>query len=117
MNRGILLMRSLVFPHLRNKNYSTLPKEAIIYLDKQTIVCWHPEQHFPYECSKPLSEKKESKSVLRIGKKEIHDAFEAKTVEKIADELALLTQTTKHRWFPRSRDKKAKKTLRERKYL
>lgn len=110
------MMRSLI-SNFRSQNYSTLPKEAIIYLDKETIVCWHPEQPFPYKYSRPLPKERIPKTMLQIGRQEINEAYELKTEQQIADELAQLTQTTKHRWFPRSRDKKAKKTPRERKYM
>ena len=116
MNRGFSLMRSLVSSNPHSRNFSTLPPEVIIHLDKQTIVCWHPEQPFPYEFSKPLPEKKEP-SVLNVGQKEIDEMFRELKPAAIADELAKLTQTTKHRWFPRSRDRKAKKTKPDREYL
>lgn len=110
-------MRSLVASNLRVKNYSTLPPEVIIHLDKNTIVCWHPEQPFPYECTKPLPEKKEPATALKVGHKEFSQVFRQSTPAAIAEELAKLTQTTKHRWFPRSRDKRAKKTKPDREYL
>lgn len=117
MNRGITMMRSLIFSNLRSRNCSTLPKEAIIYLNRETIVCWHPEQPFPYKYSKPLPKEIVPKSMLQIGKQEVIEAYDRKPRFQIADELAQLTQTTKHRWFPRARNKKAKKTPRERKYM
>ena len=117
MNRGFCLIRQLVSFNLRVKNYSTLPPEVVIHLDKDTIVCWHPEQPFPYECSKPLPERKESNAVLKVGFEEVNEMFRQTTPQAIAEELAKITQTTKHRWFPRSRDKRAKKTNPDRKYL
>lgn len=46
-----------------------------------------------------------------------HRAFKDKKPEIARQELMNLTSTTKHRWFPRSRDKRAKNTPMDRPYL
>ncbi|EFN89980.1 28S ribosomal protein S32, mitochondrial [Harpegnathos saltator] len=82
------------------------------------VVCWHPEKQFPYKYSLPLSEVvHEDNSVLRIGDKDVAEMFKKKKEFMVIDELTKLTYTTKHRWFPRSRDKKAKNTEPDRPYL
>ncbi|XP_046629819.1 39S ribosomal protein L42, mitochondrial [Neodiprion virginianus] len=111
----LLALRSLRCPKL---NYSTMPSEAVVIADDGTIVCWHPEQHFPYQYTKPLpAEKIEENSVLSNRAKEAMDVFRKKHPEVVREELTKITFTTKHRWYPRARDKKAKKTPMDREYL
>nr|CAH7722506.1 unnamed protein product [Callosobruchus chinensis] len=81
--------------------------------DGSTIVAWHPKDDFPYECTRPLPEPVvvESTSVLKTNMTpELMSVFNKKTPEQARQELMDITFTTKHRWFPRARDKKAKKT-------
>lgn len=88
--------------------------------DGSTLVAWHPKQDFPYECTKPLPEAKadESPSVLKTQlTPELMSVFNRKTPEQARAELMSITHTTKHRWFGRARDKKAKKTPMDREYL
>ncbi len=105
------------------RNISTYPEdskdEIAMTDDGRVIVCWHPEKVFPYECSKPLpAEKPESPSLFKLeNKEEVYKIFKNKNEVEIRDELQRLTYTTMHRWFPRSRDKKAKKTPMNRPYL
>jgi large subunit ribosomal protein L42 len=118
MNRGLRLFKKL-YKHHFVYSYSTLPSELIVFMDDNMIVCWHPEQPFPYECSKPLPiNKSEDPSVLKIGNKDIKEMFHKTNKELIPHELAALTYTTKHRWYPRARDKKFNtSTPMNRKYL
>jgi len=117
MNPILRTLRSCVY-FARHAKYSTLPSEAVIFTeDDSMVICWHPEQPFPYECSLPLPEEKPDTSVLRIGKKDIEDIFWQKKPYQVVEELANITYTTKHRWYPKSRDKKAKKTEPDRPYL
>lgn len=88
--------------------------------DGSTIVAWHPKSEFPYDCTRPLPEEiaVESTSVLKTKlTPELLSIFNKKSPEQARQELMDLTHTCKHRWFPRSRDKKAKKTPMEREYL
>lgn len=88
--------------------------------DKTTFVAWHPDVQFPYELSKPIPTKVEQSSSAVIEESAMNVAQRAfKTVhpEVARQELQRLTFTTKHRWYPRSRDKKAKKTESDRPYL
>lgn len=102
----------------RHAKYSTLPSEAVIFMeDDRMVVCWHPEKPFPYECSLPLPEEKPDISVLCIGDKDVTEVFRKKKPYQVVEELAKITYTTKHRWYPRSRDKRAKKTEPDRPYL
>ncbi|KAK2582061.1 hypothetical protein KPH14_002766 [Odynerus spinipes] len=99
--------------------YSTLPPEIVVFTDKDMIICWHPNQGFPYEYSQPILEEVKAgpNTVLKIGEKDVSDIFRKKKDSDVIEELSKLTFTTKHRWFPRSRDKKAKKTEPDRPYL
>ncbi|XP_046384634.1 39S ribosomal protein L42, mitochondrial [Ischnura elegans] len=85
------------------------------------FVVWHPEKKIPYEYTRPLptSEKVESNagSPLKLDSEEAYSVFKQKTPEVIREELMEITSTTKHRWFPRARDKRAKKTPPDRPYL
>ncbi|CAF4789364.1 39S ribosomal protein L42, mitochondrial [Pieris napi] len=87
--------------------------------DGSTIVALHKDQEFPYEFSKPLPEESiEDKSVLRMSDySEVKRVFKEMKPEFARQQLSSLTLTTQHRWFPRSRDKKAKKTEMNRPYL
>ena len=88
--------------------------------DKTTFVAWHPDVEFPYEFSKPIPVKVENSSSSVINESAMKDAqraFKSLHPEVARQELQKLTYTTKHRWFPRARDKKAKKTEMDRPYL
>ncbi|XP_073968840.1 mitochondrial ribosomal protein L42 [Rhodnius prolixus] len=106
----------------RNKHVGILNEiqdPIVVTNDGSTIVCWHPEKEFPYECTKPLPEQLEesSTSVLKNSEKNVYTVFAKKSLDTVPDELAKITYTTKHRWYPRNRDKRAKKTPRDRSYL
>jgi len=47
----------------------------------------------------------------------VADVFRKKKPYQVVEELAKITYTTKHRWYPRSRDKRAKDTEPDRPYL
>lgn len=88
--------------------------------DQQAYFAWHPKKEFPYEFTKPLP-KIETQVTSSIVKDEILEAAMKAYKHNYPDlaraNLSKLTFTTKHRWFPRSRDKKAKKTVMDRPYL
>ncbi|XP_033337311.1 mitochondrial ribosomal protein L42 [Megalopta genalis] len=120
MNRALCFARTLNFTCKRYSSFKKLPAELIVPLNKEMIVCWHPEQEFPYECSLPLPEEKQpvSDSVLCIGGKEIAEVFYNKRREEVIQELAKISYTTKHRWYPKGKKaKRARKTEPERTYL
>ncbi|XP_031837991.1 mitochondrial ribosomal protein L42 [Nomia melanderi] len=119
MNRLLYIVRTMNVTCKRYMSSVKLPPELVVPLNKELIVCWHPEQEFPYEYSLPLpEEKKLSNSVLRIGEKEIADTFYHKRREVIIEELSKMTYTTKHRWYPRSsKYRKRRFTEPERPYL
>lgn len=95
-----------------------LGEQITVTDDGSTIVCWHSEAHFPYECSRPLPEERETHSNLKIQSlDEVCSVFNKKKQEFVRQELMSLTYTTKHRWFPRERDKYAKNTPPDREYL
>lgn len=102
----------------RIANFSSLPSEAVIFSeDDQSIICWHPEVPFPYEYSKPLPlEEPKSTGLLKYDAKDMYK-LQFKNDAVKAEALGAMTFTCKHRWFPRARDKRAKKTLPDRPYL
>lgn len=86
--------------------------------DGSTIVCWHPEQPFPYEHSKPIvrpdPELKESDSALKVQVRLDHKHRYRQLNKPPFEELQEITYTTKHQWYPNSKDKYAKKLTRPR---
>lgn len=98
----------------------SLIDSVILSDDKKTFIAWHPNQDYPYEFTRPLppmSETEESEIIKESAMKTAKNAFSAKKPEIARQQLMNLTYTTKHRWFPRARDKKAKKTPMDRPYL
>lgn len=94
--------------------------KIVVTNDGSTIVAWHPKRDFPYECTRPLPEETvvETTSVLKTSlTPELLSIFNKKTPEQARQELMDITHTCKHRWFPRARNKRAKKTPMEREYL
>lgn len=88
--------------------------------DGKTFIAWHPQQEFPYEFTRPIPEYEERHRSAIIKESAINtamSAFKTKHPEIARQELSNITHTTKHRWFPRARDKKAKKTPMDREYL
>jgi len=86
----------------------------------RTIVAWHPDTPHPYENTQPLpkiAEIQSSAVVKESALKMAMQAFKSKHPEVARQELMQLTHTTKHRWFPRARDRKAKQTPMDRPYL
>ncbi|XP_078042962.1 mitochondrial ribosomal protein L42 [Augochlora pura] len=120
MNRALCFARALNFTSKRYSSSGKLPIDLIVPLNKEMIVCWHPEQEFPYECSLPLPEETQpvSNSVLCVGGKEIADVFHHKRREEVIEELAKIAYTTKHRWYPRGKkSRRVRKAEPERPYL
>ncbi|XP_028164322.1 39S ribosomal protein L42, mitochondrial [Ostrinia furnacalis] len=97
-----------------SRNFSKI----VITNDGSTIVSLHREQNFPYEHSKPLPEEIQDNSLLKMSDlEEVRRVFKDMKPEIARKQLSTLTLTTQHRWFPRARDKKAKKTEMNRTYL
>lgn len=98
-----------------------LVEGVAVTADGKTVVAFHPKQKFPYEFSKPIPtsfQEINSGSLLKeTALTSAFRAFKDKKPEIARQELMNLTYTTKHRWFPRSRDKRAKDTPMDRKYL
>lgn len=88
--------------------------------DQQSFIAWHPKKEIPYEFTRPLP-KFETEFNSSLIKDEILEqalkAYKHSYPDLVRENLSKLTFTTKHRWFPRSRDKKAKKTIMDRPYL
>lgn len=88
--------------------------------DRKTFVAWHPQQEFPYEFTRPIpvyEQRDQSAIIKESALNTATNAFVKKHPEIARQELQRITFTTKHRWFPRARDKKAKKTPMDRPYL
>jgi len=95
------------------KGFHILKKEdneKIVMADNgDTIVCWHPENKFPYECSLPLPLNDKIScvnSVLKITEDEYKEAFAFEKPHFQREYLMQVTATTKHRWFPRPKSRK-----------
>uniref|UniRef100_A0A1A9WP45 Large ribosomal subunit protein mL42 n=1 Tax=Glossina brevipalpis TaxID=37001 RepID=A0A1A9WP45_9MUSC len=101
--------------------YLNIFLEAVAITDNgKTAVAWHPEPSYPYEYTKPIPTIVQESTSLIIKEESLRtamNAFKEKRPEVAREELMRLTHTTKHRWFPRARDKKAKKTPMDRQYL
>lgn len=88
--------------------------------DGRTFVGWHPAPDHPYELSRPIPqvELRDRSAIIKESSiSTAMDAFHTRKPEIARQELSRITFTTKHRWFPRARDKKAKKTPMDREYL
>ncbi|KAJ4449355.1 hypothetical protein ANN_00753 [Periplaneta americana] len=96
-----------------------LDEQITVTDDGSTIVFWHPEPHFPYECSRPIPEnKQETLGAMKVQSlDEVRSIFKEKKEEFVRQELMNITYTTKHRWFPRSRDKYRREIPPDREYL
>lgn len=116
---GMRLFRRLVsgFSVRSNKN----ERAIVVTDDASTIVCYHPQSSFPYECTKPLPVNKvQDNSVLRVQNNEfVHEVFSKPNNEIVQQELMKMTYTTKHRWVPPKKWKRkfAHKKLVDREYL
>lgn len=98
----------------------SLVEAVAVTKNGRTIVAWHPDTPFPYEKTQPLpkfTEVQTSDVIKESALKTAMQAFGRKHPEVARQELMKLTHTTKNRWFPRARDKKAKKTPMDRPYL
>lgn len=116
---------------LNTKNLTTIQAKGVnsnltsvqqigITNDKTTFVAYHPKPDFPYEFTRPIPpvEARCSNSLLKdTAINTAMEAFKAKHPEVARQELMNVTYTTKHRWYTRARDKKAKKTPMDREYL
>jgi large subunit ribosomal protein L42 len=88
--------------------------------NQQAYFAWHPKKDFPYEFTKPIPRKPEIIKTSLLKEDAMEEALKAYKLQYpdlVRENLSKLTFTTKHRWFPRSRDKKAKKTRMDRRYL
>lgn len=97
-----------------------LVDKVALTADGSTFVAWHPRPAFPYEHSRPipLVEMRDRSAVIKESSiSTAMHAFNTKHPEIARQELSRITFTTKHRWFERARDKKAKKTPMDREYL
>lgn len=126
MNRIILrnfcskVTKFKVFPSETSVRNRALVDSIAESKDQQAFYAWHPKKEIPYEFTKPLPppQQRTSTSLMREEKlDEAMRAYKHSYPELVNEKLAKLTFTTKHRWFPRSRDKKSKKTEMDRPYL
>lgn len=95
-------------------------KNIVLSDDQSTYIVWHPEKDFPYEYTRPIVNSVEENDTSPLKTKmtpQLLEVFNKKTPEQARLELMNITHTTKHKWFPRSRDKKKKQLEMDRKYL
>ncbi|XP_077287221.1 mitochondrial ribosomal protein L42 [Arctopsyche grandis] len=92
--------------------------------DGTTAVALHPETNLnvPYDDTQPMpmpmaSVDSINDSPLRLRPEQARKVFITENVEEGRRQLAKLTLTTIHKWYPRSRDRRAKKTPMDRRYL
>ncbi|CAD7014630.1 39S ribosomal protein L42, mitochondrial isoform X1 [Ceratitis capitata] len=98
----------------------SLVSKVAITNDGAVAVAWHPDLEFPYELTKPLPNAATIQNEALVKENSLRtamSAFKNKKPEIARQEIMQLTHTTKHRWFPRSRDKRAKNTPMDRPYL
>ncbi|XP_058121821.1 large ribosomal subunit protein mL42 [Anopheles ziemanni] len=101
-------------------NPQDLVEKVAVAEGGKVFVAWHPKPDFPYEFSKPIEVTVPEPNANLVRDDIIANsraALKAKHPEFVRQELSKLTFTTKHRWFPRARDKRAKKTPMDREYL
>lgn len=114
---GLRLFKRLIGVPARFKSDHAI----VLTDDASVIVCYHPENQFPYEFSKPLPVNKVmDNSVLRVqNKKYVHEVFSKPNTELVKQELMKMTYTSKHRWVPPKKWKRqfAHQKIVDRKYL
>lgn len=109
-----------VFPSETRVKTRSLVESVAESKDQQAFYAWHPKKAIPYELTRPLPKASEQNTVTLMREEKLEEALKAHKHEypdKVRRELSQLTFTTKHRWFPRARDRKAKKTEMDRTYL
>lgn len=127
LNRSCLVSLTPIFnrtvsnKYINNREIVPIQDPIVLTDDGSTFVCLHEEKEFPYECTRPMPEVVPQKpTVLINSKEESMKVFGSKRPDnEISQELAKLTHTTIHRWFPKSRLLRKKKQLSniDRKYL
>lgn len=90
--------------------------------DGTTAVALHPETNLnvPYDDTKPMPKPSlgsVDNSPLRLRPEQARKVFITENANEGRRQLAKLTLTTIHKWYPRSRDRRAKKTPMDRRYL
>ncbi|XP_037045516.1 28S ribosomal protein L42, mitochondrial [Bradysia coprophila] len=117
-NSGLHLIKS--YSSKTATGHLSLVDKIALTDDGKTFVAWHPTKEFPYEFTRPIpvSEQRDRSAVIKESAlNTAMQAFHNKHPVLARQELERITFTTKHRWFPRARDKKAKKTPMDRPYL
>lgn len=96
-----------------------LVDEVVTLKNNTAFLALHPTVDFPYEKSRPLppASAPSSSLIKDTVSQNAMRAFGAKHPEVARKELMAATFTCKHRWFPRSRDKKRKPQPTDREYL
>ncbi|XP_026474700.1 39S ribosomal protein L42, mitochondrial [Ctenocephalides felis] len=90
--------------------------KVILTDDLTTFVAWHPKKDFSFEFSRPLPDENVDNN-LSLKCTLTKNTFKNLHPEITRQELVRITHTSKHIWYPRSRDKRAKNTPMDRKYL
>ncbi|KAJ8880326.1 hypothetical protein PR048_016793 [Dryococelus australis] len=108
VSRPTSSMSSFRRPASRDSTAAT-PQDAVVVVtdDGSTVACWHPEQPFPYELSRPLPEEPR----VEAGGLNLQSAGD------VRDQLMRITYTTKHIWVPKGRAQYRRKIDPDREYL
>ncbi|XP_014248259.1 39S ribosomal protein L42, mitochondrial [Cimex lectularius] len=92
---------------VRNFSSRTIEDPIVVTDEGSTIVCWHPEKSFPYECTTPMPlSAPKPLQVLKMAQP--MKVFKPALDQVEREELMKITYTTKHRWFPKKRSRKLK---------
>ncbi|KAG8197467.1 hypothetical protein JTE90_007211 [Oedothorax gibbosus] len=103
-----LLKQMPVTSHIYYSSTKNRNSWTVLSNDGQTICCWHPKENVPYEHTRPLPvidpEFNEDDSVLKVQYRR-HAKHRFQPDGPTIPELAKLTYTTKHRWYPNKEKK------------
>jgi len=114
--RTSLVTRSLLgtaqrWSSSKGETFESAPIRISVTDDGKTIVCWHPEQQFPYEHSKPMpkmiSNFVETDSVLKMDLREDTDLTLNKK-DLTTEELIRLTYMPRNYWSKWDKKQKPK---------
>lgn len=116
-----LLTKFKVYPDETPIRHRALVEAIAESKDQSAYFAWHPKKDVPYEFTRPLPTALEQKNQSLLKETLIDDAKSVYSVcnrpKFVEENLAKMTYTSKHRWFPRARDKKAKKNPMDRPFL
>ncbi|CAH1784713.1 unnamed protein product [Owenia fusiformis] len=84
---------------------------AVVVVNEDLIVAWHPEQQFPYEHTKPIPRNQQHMSQGDSALKVQHILDEQNKYHSAGpsdEQLQQIFFTTKHKWFPQNQKARRK---------